>query len=418
MLPDARRDGPLRLLWLIDSLTLGGAEALTLRMGRALDRTPARLRVACLKAIGGNPFEAELRAAGVAVHNLGARNLRDFRAFRRLIGLVRRERVDLIHAHLTYACIWGCLAGRLTGVPVVATLHVAPLDPGRGGRERARQRIRVWCLNRWAARTLAVSRWVGDAWVRQAGLDPAGLTVVHNGIDCDPPSSPRSPGKLRAELGLPVDARLVVAVAALRDGKGLDVLLHAAPRILSRERRARFVVVGDGPLRQTLQEACQRSGLAAVFRFTGFRRDVPALLPGCDVFVLPTRRDAFPTAVLEGMAAGLPVVASRVGGVPEMIEDGESGLLVAPGDAGALADAVVDLLARPDECARLGRAARRRAVAEFSTEAWLARLEAVYGPALSTGARGSPVAPHRTSLRTGHTVPVRTASGSAAGDVS
>lgn len=379
MLRDARTDEPFRLLWLIDSLALGGAEALTLSFARAVDPSLVRLRVVCLKAIGGNPFEAELRDAGVPVSNLGADHLRDTRAFARLLRLLRVERTEWIHAHLEYASIWGAVAARLTGTPCVASLHVAPSDPA-GWRASLRRRIRVRCLNRWTRESLAVSGWLRDAWV-EAGLDAGAVRVVPNGIDCEAVAS-RSRSRLRARCGWSPEARVVVSVAALRPEKGLDVLLDAAPAILSREPRARFLVVGEGAVRESLERRCRELGVARAFRWAGFRTDVRNLLPACDVFVLPTREDAFPTAILEAMAAGLPVVASRVGGVPEMVEAGGTGVLVPPGSASRLADAVVGLLADRRRARGLGTVGRRRVREEFSTEAWMGRLEEVYGRAL------------------------------------
>ena len=173
---------------------------------------------------------------------------------------------------------------------------------------------------------------------------------------------------------------------------GADVLVDAAPAILAREPRARFLVVGEGAERRALERRCRELGLEDVVRWAGYRTDVRELLPACDVFVLPTREDAFPTAVLEAMAAGLPVVASRVGGIPEMVEGSVTGVLVPTGSPARLAEAVAGLLSDRRRAHGLGVAGRRRAREAFSTDAWLARLEGVYGRALGRASRKAPAA--------------------------
>jgi hypothetical protein len=180
---------------LIDSLTAGGAEALVAPFARAW---PGELRVCCLKSIGGNPFEAEVRAT-----NLEAKNLRDLGAFRRLLRLLREERIELIHAHLAYASIWGALAGRITGIPCVATLHVAPSGAAPRSKEGIREALMVHALNRWATRVIAVSASAREAWIER-GLKK--VVVVGNGIEVDAlhPRQPWRQGRhyrLRAARG-------------------------------------------------------------------------------------------------------------------------------------------------------------------------------------------------------------------------
>ncbi|HLE83314.1 MAG TPA: glycosyltransferase, partial [Thermoanaerobaculia bacterium] len=350
-----------------------------------------------LKSLGGNPLEEELRAAGVPVTGLGARNLRDLAAFRRLLALVRSGRFDLVHSHLAYASIWGLLASRMTGRPVVVTLHVRPPFAPAWSREGLRRRLLVAVANRWAARALAVSGAARDAWAA-AGLAPERLTVVHNGVDVG--GVRRGAGEaaaraaIRRELGVAADAPLALTVSVLRAGKGLEVLLEAVPAVLDALPRARFAVVGDGPARDSLQASAAAAGLTAALVWTGFRRDVPALLAAADLFVLPSLDDAFPTALLEAMAAGLPVVATRAGGIPEIVDDGATGVLVPAEDPAALARAVAALLADPAARRALGRAGRRRVAERFSTADWLGRLERVYAEALGRPVTLRPGAPH------------------------
>jgi glycosyltransferase involved in cell wall biosynthesis len=322
------------------------------------------LQVCCLKSIGGNPFEAELRAQGVTVINLGARNLRDVSAFRRLLRLLREERIGLIHAHLAYASIWGALAGRITGIPCVATLHVPPSGAAPWSREGVRESLMARTLNRYAKRVIAVSAAAREAWIARGGLKASKVVVVGNGIEVDA----FNPGSHRGMV--------VTTVSVLREGKGIEVLLDAIPSVLARHPGARFLLAGDGPLREPL--AARASHLEDRVTWAGFRRDVPELLAASDLFVLPSLADAYPTALMEAMAAGLPVVSTRVGGIPEIVDDGRTGRLVPPGDAEALARAISDLLDSPEKREALGRAARQEAERRFSTAAWVERLKQVY----------------------------------------
>ena len=384
---DARDVRPIRLLWLIDSLTLGGAESLAAAFAAACDRRRMEVQVCFLKRIGGNPFEDTLRARGVRCTSLEARNLRDVRAFRRLVRLIRDEGVDLLHAHLTYAVIWGVLASRITGRPCVATLHVPPAEEPAWTRPGVRERLMGVLLDRWSAAVIAVSGAVRDAYVSAGRVDPAKIAVVHNGIDCEAfaPDSRRR-GAARRQLGLAPETLVVLTVSVLREGKGLDVLLQAARAVVASVPNAVFMVAGDGPSSDALRARAAELGLSERVRWLGFRRDVPEMLAAADLFVLPTLRDALPTALLEAMAAGLAVVASETGGIPEIVEVPGLGRLVPPSDPDALARAITHLLRRPEERAAMGAAARDHVRARFSTRAWIERLEGVYGRALA-GAR-------------------------------
>ena len=371
---------PKRLLWLVDSLGAGGAEALVVTFAQGLDRAQHQLFVACLN--GANGVNAQrLSDSGVPVTDLGARNLRDVRAFRRLLALIRGERIELIHAHLTYSAIWSAIASRLTGVPAIASLHVSP-DATRTLEDSARHRLatdlrdRVLraILNRWSRAVVMVSGALRDDYLAR-GLEPRTVRVVHNGIELDRFRRNRveARARLEREFAIPPGAPIAATVAVLRPKKGIEVLLAAARGV----SRAYFVIIGDGPKREEWTALANDLGVADRIRWAGFRTDVDALLAGCDLFVHPSLDDAFPTVLLEAMAAGLPIVASRVGGIPEIVTQGVTGELVPPGDATALASAIDAVLGNEDTM-RLMREAAQADSSRFSTSAWIARLTAVY----------------------------------------
>ena len=371
---------PVRLLWLFDSLGAGGAESLTIPFVRSVDHSKFHLTVASLSGAHGVNAE-RLRAEGIAVIDLGARNLRDVRAFRRLLRLLRDEEIDLIHSHLTYSSIWSALATRLTGVRSVSSLHVAP-SATRALQNSARHhiavelrdRLMIAALNRWATGVIAVSAALRDEYVGRR-LDARKTRVVHNGIELERFSRPYAEARARlvAELGIAHDARVAVTVSVLRPAKGIEVLLEAARSVPD----ATFLIIGDGPLRDEWTAMAERLGVASRVVWAGYRTDVDALLAGCELFVHPTLDDAFPTVLLEAMAAGLPVIASDVGGISEIVDDDLTGILLPAGEAAALAEALRSLLADPVTRSRMGDEARAR-TSRFSTRSWMERLTAVY----------------------------------------
>jgi glycosyltransferase involved in cell wall biosynthesis len=331
---------------------------------------------------GAQGVNAErLRNDGVPVIDLGARNLRDRAAFRRLLEIIRTREIDLVHAHLTYSSIWSAIATRLTRVPSFASLHVAPTAT-RALHDSVRHRISVGLrdrlmialMNRWSTGVVAVSGALRDDYLAR-GLKKEKVRVVHNGVELErfARSREESRARLAAELGLDPGTPVVVTVSVLRPAKGIEVLLDAVRAVPN----ANFVIIGDGPKRAEWEALAGSLGIASRIRWAGYRTDVDALLAGCDLFVLPSFDDAFPTVLLEAMGAGLPVVATRVGGIPEIVTEGVTGRLVPPGDAPALAAAIAALIGDREELLRMSRQARSQA-GQFSTRAWLDRLTKVY----------------------------------------
>lgn len=369
----------MKVLWLLDSLTLGGAEVVAASFLRHAADFGIDAELCCLKTLRGNPFEEALRHEGLPVRNLEARNLRDRAAFGRLVEHIRRTGPDVLHLHLTYATIWGLLAAKRCGRPAVATLHGGPVPVSSWSREGLRQRWMANLLRRRAVRVLAVSEAVREAWRRHGRLSSEALEVLPNGVPLPAACPSRAAsGAERRALGLPDGDPLIVTVATLRGGKGVDTLLAASSRVLAARPGMRLAVVGEGPLRSELEEQAARLGLEDSVSWLGLRHDVPALLAAADVFVLASDHDALPTALLEAMATRTPVVASRVGGIPEIVRDGTTGLLVPPRDPGALAAALSRLAGDPSERQRLGAAGYQRVREGFSLEIWLERLRGVY----------------------------------------
>ena len=371
------------ILFYTDSRALGGAERALFMLARALERESWESTLLLEDAPGADPVAAAAEASGLAVRRveplpLGLTGARRVPAAARYL---RREGADVFHAHLSWplAAKWGLAAAVLARLPaVVATVQLIPeMELDRSSR------LQLRALSQGVDRCIAVSHDVAAQLIERFGWPAAKVEVVHNAVDLDRIAVPASPG-LRAELGVEGDAPLVLTTARLEEQKGHSVLLRAAAGVPD----AVFVLAGEGALRGALEAEAAELGVAERIRFLGERTDVPELLAACDVFALPSLYEGSSLAVLEAMAAGRPVVSSMIGGTDELIEDGLSGLLVPPGDADALADALRRLLADRELGATLAARARERVERDFTREAMARRIARLYEEVLSGDARG------------------------------
>ncbi|HET9075977.1 MAG TPA: glycosyltransferase [Acidimicrobiales bacterium] len=365
---------------LIHDLGPGGAEQLLVEFAGAAPRAGIRTTVISLMGIDGARNAGRLRDAGAGVLSVGLGTRWDPRAFRRTLRIVRDVRPDVLQTHLKHADTVGSwVAGRL-GIPMISTLH--RIEVGGTAVDRLKQRVGGRARVGAAARTVAVSeaqrRWYLDAF----DADPARVVTVHNGIRRPETVTGGGRTAARDELGVGSDELVATMLGVMRPGKGHAELLAAA-RLIPPSWRLRIVMAGDGDLAGRISEEVRRDpALAGRVLLPGWCEDVDRLLGASDVLVHPTLNDAFPTAVIHGLAAGLPVVASAVGGVPELV-DAEVGILVPPGNPAALAGALIELLGDPQKRAAMGRAARDRFDREYTASAWVGRLGAVYREVLA-----------------------------------
>ncbi len=338
----------MRILHLIPDLALGGAQRMLTYAAAAMDRDRYRLAVAYWGQAG--PLRADLERLGIPVVRLaGGPSLP--RLARSFGQHVRRLRPDVVHTHLFDADLIGTLTARALGVRACcATIHSFSFFAARRHRWRYR-----WLLGPLVGRFLAVSRALADHLVRECRLPASRVRVVANGIDAArfaPPAGAAPPPAPGPTLGVltRLDAR-----------KGLSYLLRAMAQLRSDLPDARLLIGGDGADRPALEREACSLGLADRVEFVGAVSDSAAFYRRLDCFVLPSLDEAFGLVVLEAMAAGLPVVGTRVGGIPEILEDGSQGRLVAPADSHALAGAIRELCADPLRRQRMGEAARRQA---------------------------------------------------------
>jgi glycosyltransferase involved in cell wall biosynthesis len=363
---------PLSVLLVVDSLDGGGVERHVVDLAVALRRRGWPVHVAC--SAGG--IRAEVLAdAGVPVTVLLDERVerrasgRYERALRRLVAELRPA---VVHAHLFASAAAAVHAVRDLAVPLVVTEHTE--GPWRDRRARAVTGL----VYRHCDHVVTVSSAIRDLLVTEYEVAPERVEVLLPTTTTAPPTAGGPP----PALGRPV----VGLVGRLVPEKGVDVFLRAAALVSGVVPQAAFLVVGDGPLRPDLEHRAAMLGLAGTVTFTGYRSDATRLLAGLDVLAVPSRSDGSPLVVCEAMAAGVPVVASRVGGLPDLVEDGGSGLLVRPGEAEDLARALVSLLLDPEAARRLGARGRTLA-ATHSHERLVDRMTQVYAGVAPAAAR-------------------------------
>ncbi len=354
-----------RVLYVITELDIGGAERTLCELARRLDRQRFAPQVACLT--GEGPLVEPLRDSGVPVHLLGACCKADLRALWRLHRLLREA--DLAHSFLFHANLLTRLAAvRTPARAVISSARVTEPDrPHRRTLDRLTHRL--------VNAEVCVSSGVRD-WLIEGGLPAEKLVVIPNGVDVE-----RFAGRgsaFKSELGIAPEAPLVTTIGRLTEQKGIDDFIQAAAKLHHAARGTHFLIVGEGALRPDLGAQAEQLGLGSAITFLGFRSDVPDILRATDLFVLASRWEGMPNALLEAMAAGVPAIGTRVEGTEDVIQDGETGLLVAPRDPRALAEAMKSLLTDRDRAQTLGRAAREHVRTHFSLDAMVHRHEDLY----------------------------------------
>lgn len=360
---------------LIHGLGSGGAENVLVDLARVSRDAGLELSVVAMMDTAGARHADELRELGIRVHSLGMSSRWDPRAFGRALRLVRRLGPDVVHSHMKHADLVGAVVARRLHLPWVSTLHVIEADSGAVAR--GKRWVAGSVRRRLAARTIAVSDAQRDWYLRTFPADAATVVTVHNGVlpEVTPDAGARR--ELRTSLGVEPGAVLALAVAVMRPGKGLEDLL-AATAVLPADSAVQVVLAGDGPDRVSLESlAAADPRIANRVRFVGYRTDVPALMQAADLVVHPSHADALPTVLMQAMAAGRPIVATDVGGIPEIVGS-DAGVLVPAGGPVRLAGEVDALARDPERRAAMGVAGGLRFAAMFDAHTWARRLLELY----------------------------------------
>lgn len=384
---------PVRVLHVITRMIVGGAQENTMLSCALVDRArfPSEL-LSGIETGSEGELHTETRARGV-VHHLepslvrALHPLKDLVALWRLWRFLRRGRWDVVHTHSSKAGILGRLAARMAGVPhVVHTVHGWGFTPGQSAPVHALYVFLEW-LCAFCCDTLVVVAGVDREDGLARGIGRASqYRLVRSGIEVEAYRDvATTAAEARARLGLPGDAFVVGCVGRLSPQKAPLDMVEGFAALARARPDARLVLVGDGPLRAEVESRVAALRLDGRVHLPGLRRDVPELLRAFDVFALASRWEGLPRVFPQAMAAGLPVVATRVDGAADAVEDGVTGRLVEVGDAAGLGRALLELAADPERRRRMGEAGRAR-VDEFSAARMVRRLEGIYA-ALAAGQR-------------------------------
>jgi glycosyltransferase involved in cell wall biosynthesis len=375
--PDAFvRPARVRVLHVITSLGFGGAERLVVSAARKLPADRFESVICCFS--GRGPLATEAEDAGVRVQSVDAfPGLTNPIAFARLARIIQTAAPAIVHTHLQSPNLYGRLAARLCRVPlIVATEH--NVYEAKARRYVAVERMLAHSTDALVAVSEEVQRFLSA----QIGVPASRIRVIRNGVTLPPPS-PAGVAALERRVGNTAGVLRISTVASLTPKKGHAVLLHALVELRNRGVRCVALFAGEGPERARLESLATQLNLGDAVHLLGGVNNIADVLAATDIFVLPSLIEGLPLALLEAMHAGMPIVATAVGGVPEAIASGSNGLLVPSGDAAALAAAIAELEGSQERRETMGRRARESAADRFSESAYVHALAALYADLLA-----------------------------------
>lgn len=378
--------GPLRVMFITTSMPVGGAETLLVNLIRRLDRTRFAPELCCTKQLG--PLGDELaQEIPTFAHLLNSKY--DLRVLPRLVELFRQRRIDaVVTVGAGDKMFWGRLAAYLAGVPVIAAaIHSTGWPDSINWLNRR--------LTGITDRFIGVADPHGKHLVAVEGFPPQKVVVIRNGIDTArfrPNVEARR--KLRRELQISETAPVCGIVAALRPEKDHCLFVTAAAKVLDTVPEARFLIVGDGPERPAIEAKCRELNVERQVILLGSRSDIPELLAACDLFALTSKNEASPVSILEAMSVELPIVAPRVGSIPQAVDQGINGLLYPASDLAAVTESLRQLLASGDQMRQMGKSAREKAIRYGSLETMVngyeSLIETVYAAKYPESVANSP----------------------------
>jgi glycosyltransferase involved in cell wall biosynthesis len=354
-------------------MPVGGAENLILTSIQQLDPNRFSSVLCCIQTKDILGEEAE--QMGVHVIELGRLKTKGYD--RKIVGdilsLVRREKIDIIHCHLYHAAMYGRLAARIARIPAIVTVH----------NVYARPKWHRRMINRWlgakTAKIIAVSEAVGKDIIHFDHAAPERVVVIPNGIDIKAAQSALTRDESRQNLRISRETKVIGCIGRLEEQKGHFFLLEALSTLRQKEGDCpHLLVVGDGSYKTLINERIEQLCLEDRVTMLGMRRDIADILNAIDLFVMPSLWEGLPLALLEAMAAGIPVIASKVGGVGEVLGQSEFGIALPPGNVAALSQSIASLMADPEHRATIGARGAARVRERYSSQAMVSHLESIY----------------------------------------
>ena len=371
-----------RILFIVNGLAVGGGELKLLELVSELKKSyDDRYHIIVCSVGQGGPLESAFRDLGVKTVVFQKTGKYDITQIWKLIRLMKEEKIHIVHTTLFYADVLGALASAFSGIKSVVSWEAVTQPYG------LKHLFAYRLASKYFALSVAVSHAIQRKVIDERQIPLHKTTTIQYGVDLKKFHTGVSTN-LRKELGLGGKSIIVGTVARLTEQKGHRYLIPAIPSVIRAVPNAHFVFIGDGPLRKELETLVGQFKIKSSVTFLGYRSDVPALLNGMDIFMLPSLFEGLPNVVLEAMASGKPVIATAVDGTPEAVMDGETGLLVPPKDTEALSQALKFLLKKPDLIRKMGRAGRRRVETHFTLDHEVHQFVRLFGQLMQSGGYG------------------------------
>lgn len=363
----------IKILYLVDGFNIGGAEYNLLQMLEAMDREAYDITLCSF--VDRGDLKPAYEALGFPLHIIARRWRFDLSIFKRLYRLIQKGRFDIIQTLLFYPDIIGAVMARLCRVPACIAWETASHYDAFFKPPHRRLFYRL--AMRWATCIVTVSEEAKKSVVAVERRPPEQIKVFPNGIDLAR-FERTAPAALRTEYQADGETMLIGVVARLDAIKGHSHLMEALSEVYKQHSNFQCLLIGDGECRDALTAQVRQLGLQDHVQFLGFRRDIPELLSVLDLFVLPSISEGLPTVVLEAMASTVPVIATRVGGIPEVIQSGENGMLVPSKDSTALAESILQLMNHPQLRSNIAAAGRKRVEEQYSFRRQMEQFETLY----------------------------------------
>ena len=370
----------IKILFVIDGLNTGGAEKLLVNTLRALDKKMFSPTLFIKQSDG--KYEKEILAMGIPYFKLHSTRFCDFVAIVKLIRYIKNVKVDIVHTNMFGSDIIGRIAGRIANVPLIFStyLNVYSWKKSRNLKIRIKTWIDKVTAKYFCDKLIAVSEDVRDFHIETLKLNKNKFSVLVPGINLNEfqLTDNFSLNKKKLELGIDINSFVVVVVGVLSEQKGHKYLIEAAPSILIKYPDIRFLIIGPGPLRQELEQMTKNKGVSNEFIFTGFSENLVDLLAISNVFISCSLWEGLPQTVIEAMAMNKPVIATKVGGLPELIQDGKSGILIPPSDPSAIVDSIISIRENKKIAQNLSTEGRKVVEEYFSVKVMVNKLQELY----------------------------------------
>lgn len=367
----------INVLDVMEGIEFGGGDRRIVQIAESLDRRRFRLVVACAS---DGLLAKKIQEAGVEVQDVDMSNKCDLRPIFKLAALMKQRNIHIVHTQGARPSFFGRIAARLAGIPIIiTTIQVVIETYNVTWIKKAIYKQLDKLTVGFADKVITVSEPLRRTLITNYGVEPSKVIKIYNGIETERYNPNAYEGAMvKREFGIAQNYSVVGIIARLVYEKAHYLFLQAAARIVENVPDVKFLIVGDGPLKTELEDLARKLGVSQYCLFTGFRDDIPKIISTLDVLVLCSLLEGMPMTILEGMAMAKPVVATNVGGIPELVKDGETGILVPPRDAESLAKAIIALLKDRDKARHMGLFGRRRVEKEFDVEIMVRKTEETY----------------------------------------